>query len=169
MDADSSSPVIPKDKNHEIFIKQDITSLFGSAYLVSAYCDYPNAQLLDGFVAVVESRIAGILLFCPVENRLELVYLHALESGKGIAKQLINEFINFSKLQKINAFVITTNDNIDAIKLYQQVGFRAIKIHTDLMDKVRLKKPMIPKIGNHGIVLQDMIEFQYVIDPISHT
>ena len=57
-------------------------------------------------------------------------------------------------------FVITTNDNLNAIGFYQKRGFELVAVHRGAVNESRKIKPSIPLIGNHGIPLRDEIELE---------
>src|SRR5918912_524252 len=53
-------------------------------------------------------------------------------------------------------WVVTTNDNVDALRFYQRRGFRLTAIRCGAVDEARrLLKPAIPRVGEHGIPLRD--------------
>jgi hypothetical protein len=55
--------------------------------------------------------------------------------------------------------VVTTNDNVDALRFYQRRGFSLAALHTGAVDKSRmLLKPEIPKLGEYEIPLRDELE-----------
>ena len=54
--------------------------------------------------------------------------------------------------------LITTNDNLHALKFYQKRGYRIVKIITDAVTKARKIKPSIPLVGNDDIPLHDEIQ-----------
>jgi pimeloyl-ACP methyl ester carboxylesterase len=56
-------------------------------------------------------------------------------------------------------WVVTTNDNTDALRFYQRVGFRLREARVGAVDEARRTlKPSIPRAGRHGIPLRDEIE-----------
>ncbi len=56
-------------------------------------------------------------------------------------------------------WVLTTNDNVDALRFYQRRGFRLTAIRCGAVDQARRTlKPQIPMIGNYGIPIRDEIE-----------
>ena len=73
---------------------------------------------------------------------------------------LLNSVIKMSK-QNGNKRIqlITTNDNINAIRFYQKRGFELIGINCGAIDREREMKPQIPIIGENGIPLRHEIEF----------
>jgi RimJ/RimL family protein N-acetyltransferase len=60
-------------------------------------------------------------------------------------------------------WLITTNDNTDALRFYQRRGFRLAALHRGAVDDSRSRlKPDIPRIGDHGIDLRDELELDKV-------
>jgi hypothetical protein len=55
--------------------------------------------------------------------------------------------------------VLTTNDNVDALRFYQRRGLRLTALRPGAVDgSRRTLKPQIPPTGNYGIPLSDEIE-----------
>jgi hypothetical protein len=58
-------------------------------------------------------------------------------------------------------WVITTNDNVDALRFYQRRGFRLLTVHHGAVDRSRASlKPEIPQVGAYGIAKRDEIELE---------
>ncbi|MEV5409562.1 GNAT family N-acetyltransferase [Thermopolyspora sp. NPDC052614] len=54
--------------------------------------------------------------------------------------------------------LITTNDNVDALRFYQRRGFRFAAIRAGAVDDSRADlKPEIPTMDNYGIPIHDEI------------
>jgi ribosomal protein S18 acetylase RimI-like enzyme len=53
--------------------------------------------------------------------------------------------------------LITTNDNLQALKFYQKRGFRLMEICQNAVEEARKIKPEIPKVGYYGIPIVDEI------------
>jgi hypothetical protein len=61
-------------------------------------------------------------------------------------------------------WLITTNDNVDALRFYQRRGFRLAALHSGAVDDSRARlKPEIPEVGDHGIPIRDEIELEQEI------
>ncbi|MEV5411149.1 GNAT family N-acetyltransferase [Thermopolyspora sp. NPDC052614] len=57
--------------------------------------------------------------------------------------------------------MITTNDNVDALRFYQRRGFRFAAIHAGAVDDSRARlKPEIPETGNYEIPIHDEITLE---------
>ncbi|HJW89835.1 MAG TPA: hypothetical protein VJ436_04255 [Anaerolineales bacterium] len=59
--------------------------------------------------------------------------------------------------------MITTNDNLSALRFYQKRGFRLVHINRDAIALSRQLKPSITQIGMHGIPITDEIELEILL------
>jgi GNAT superfamily N-acetyltransferase len=57
-------------------------------------------------------------------------------------------------------WLITTNDNLTALRFYQRRGFVLVAVHRNAVELSRKLKPQIPLIGEHGIPIRDEIELE---------
>lgn len=135
------------------------TEHWGSPEMVISSGIY-DCSSLDGF-AVVEDKdkIVGLITYIFENNECEIISLDSVKEGKGIGTILVKEVENLAckkscKLVKL----ITTNDNLLALKFYQKRGFILSKIINNAVEKARKLKPEIPLIGNEGIPIRDEIE-----------
>ena len=82
------------------------------------------------------------------------------ERGRGVARQLVDAAA--AALQEAGvrrAWLVTTNDNLAALALYQKAGWRLATLRPGGVDQSRRTvKPAIPEIGEHGIPLRDELE-----------
>ena len=62
--------------------------------------------------------------------------------------------------------MITTNDNIQAIRFYQRCGFDMAHLYHNALNLSRKLKPEIPFIGANGIPLMHEIEFVMDLEPL---
>jgi ribosomal protein S18 acetylase RimI-like enzyme len=62
-------------------------------------------------------------------------------------------------------WLITTNDNLEALGFYQKRGFVLAALHRNAMAETRRFKPNIPLIGMGGIPLRDELELERKIAP----
>ena len=60
-------------------------------------------------------------------------------------------------------WLITTNDNLRALRFYQRRGFRLVAVHPDALERSRELKPSIPEIGLDGIPLRDELELELTL------
>jgi ribosomal protein S18 acetylase RimI-like enzyme len=91
----------------------------------------------------------------------ELTSLDAVASGKGVGSGLIEAVERAVRAADAKRFwLITTNDNVDALRFYQRRGFRLVRLHAGAVDEARRLKPAIPEIGEYGIPIHDDIELE---------
>ena len=58
-------------------------------------------------------------------------------------------------------WLVTTNDNEPAIRLYQSLGYGVVEIRHGAIDEIRRTlKPSIPLLGHNGIEMHDEIELR---------
>lgn len=57
-------------------------------------------------------------------------------------------------------WLVTTNDNVDAIRFYQRRGFRLSALRPGAVEEARRDlKAEIPEVGGYGIPMRDELEF----------
>jgi RimJ/RimL family protein N-acetyltransferase len=106
----------------------------------------------------------GLITFMIQNDECEVTSFNSLEEGKGIGTALIDEVIREAKERKCRrVHLITTNDNLNALKFYQKYGFELVQINRGALNESRKIKPSIPEIGMNGIPLRDEIELEILI------
>lgn len=120
------------------------------------------AAELPGFIArTPEGREAGLVTYEIIGDRCEIVTLDALDQFKGIGTRLVEEVKAVAKESGCRRlWLITTNDNLNAIWFYQRRGFIIAAVHVNALAHSRKLKPSIAEIGSFGIPLRDEIEFE---------
>jgi N-acetylglutamate synthase-like GNAT family acetyltransferase len=142
------------------WIKKLIETQWGSDFIVTRGRKYYYDKL-EGFIAETKGINRGLITFRVEDREIEVISLDSLLERKGVGTELINKVIEFAvEVKARRVWLITTNDNIDAIKFYQKRGFRIIRIHTGAIDLSRKLKPSIPVVGNYGIPIRDEIELE---------
>lgn len=116
---------------------------------------------MDGFASYENDRIIGLVTYRICDNECEIMSLDSLNERQGIGTALINKMKEEAIKEKcIKLKLITTNDNINAIRFYQKRGFDMVRIYHNALDVSRKLKPSIPMVGNFGIPLKHEIEFE---------
>jgi len=124
---------------------------------------YPIADL-QGFVAENEKKLVGLVCYRIEENECEIIVLQSMAEKQGIGTNLILEVINEARKHSCKrVWLITTNDNTDAMHFYQKRGFVFSALYSNAMDVSRKMAPRIPLLGHDNIPLRDEIEFEYII------
>jgi Acetyltransferases len=123
-----------------------------------------DTTIIPGFVAVDNDEVTGVVTYNIVDSECEIVTLNSLIENKGIGTALINEVLAAAKSAKCTRlWLITTNDDINAIRFYQLKGFDLAAAHINAMDNSRKLKPSIPLIGMDNIPLKHELEFEIVL------
>jgi GNAT superfamily N-acetyltransferase len=103
----------------------------------------------------VGGQLLGMLTYLPGQDwrQCEILTLHAGEQWHGAGTALIQAVGQLARRQGCaRLWVITTNDNVDALRFYQRRGFCLVRVHRGAVDRSRASlKPEIPAVGAHGI------------------
>ena len=115
----------------------------------------------DGFVAFDGAKRVGVIVYQINDSLLEIILLDALQSKPDIFKSLLAQ-ISETAIQANCARirVTTTNDNTDALQLYQQKGFQICALRKNAVTAARKIKPEIPETGDNSIPIRDEIELE---------
>jgi ribosomal protein S18 acetylase RimI-like enzyme len=119
-------------------------------------------------VAEADGRLIGLLTYVVDGPRCEVLTLHTDEPRRGVGSALIEAVSRIAADAGCTTlWLITTNDNVDALRFYQRRGFRLAALHPGAVDGSRARlKPEIPEIGDHGIPLRDELVLE--LDLSSH-
>lgn len=113
---------------------------------------------LEGFMACREEKILGFILFERHEKDWEIIVFEVLSKFAGIGTKLLNTLIEYAtERQCPELLVMTTNDNLDALRFYQKRGFIITGFHLDIVKKARIMKPSIGELGDYDIPIRDEI------------
>jgi DNA-3-methyladenine glycosylase I len=118
-----------------------------------------QADALPGFVAETAQGRAGLVTYHLEAGQCEIVSLDSLLEGRGIGSALVAAVRQVAhQAGCTRLWLITTNDNLRALRFYQRRGFLLVAIHRNALDFSRQLKPEIPAVGENGIPLRDEIE-----------
>ena len=118
----------------------------------------------EGFYVKEQEDIIGLITYLVSDDVLEVTSLNSLCENQGIGTKLVDAVIREAKDRKLKKIlVVTTNDNINAIKFYQKRGFDMACLYHNALDISRKIKPAIPLMGDHSIPLRHEIEFELLI------
>jgi GNAT superfamily N-acetyltransferase len=113
--------------------------------------DHPALVALRGGV------LRGVLTYLVDGSNCEILTLHVAEQWGGTGTALVAAAERTASNRGCRRlWVLTTNDNVDALRFYQRRGFRLTQLHAGAVDEARARlKPEIPRVGDHGIPLRD--------------
>lgn len=131
---------------------------FGADFVISRGHRF-GAWEVEGFIAWEDDRRTGAATFAVTGPEAELVSINAEASRSGVGTALLAACVSASReAEAARLLVVTTNDNVDALRFYQRRGFRLAALHRGAVDQARLLKPEIPATGDYGIPIHDEIE-----------
>jgi ribosomal protein S18 acetylase RimI-like enzyme len=123
---------------------------------------YPDA--LDGFIALDGAEWIGEITHTFSENECEIVSLDSMREGMGVGTMLIQKVVEEAREKGCRRiFLITTNDNLNALGFYQKRGFELVAVHRGAINESRKLKPGISLIGANNIPLRDEIELEMLL------
>lgn len=121
-------------------------------------------QNLPGFIAFdSDEKKIGLITYEIISDQCEVVTLDAFVKFSGVGTELLDAVSQLCKTSRIRRlWLITLNDNLDAIRFYQRRGMTIVAVHVNAVEISRKIKPTIPLVGQHGIPLRDEIEFEMI-------
>ena len=153
--------IIPIAPIHKIRVKKLFIDHWGADFSITRgqvhYIDN-----LNGFVAMDTDDILGMVTYNYQNDEMELISLNSFSPEHGIGTALLNAVIAIAKHQNIKRlWLVTTNDNLIALKFYQKRNWTMSAIHINAVNKARKIKTSIPKLGYYNIPILHEIEFEY--------
>ncbi len=119
------------------------------------------ATELPGLVAVDGERPVGLATYRLEGDSCELVTIDSLAEGRGVGGALLEAVCAEARRAGCRRlWLITTNDNLHALRFYQRRGFRLAALHRGAVDEARRLKPVIPEVGLDGIPIRDELELE---------
>lgn len=124
----------------------------------------------SGAVAVVDGAPVGLITWFVDDAdaqgdraalaEVRVLALASAARGRGIGRALLasaEERLRAAGVGRV--WLVTTNDNLTALALYQKAGWRLAALRPGAVDDLRLtRKPSIPEVGERGIPLRDELE-----------
>ncbi len=150
----------PEREKDRDWIARLLTEHWGATGIVTRGIVH-DADRLPAFIAESEGGRVGLITYRVERSQCEIVSLNSLRGSAGIGTALLGAVIDAAKeagCERI--WLITTNDNLEAVRFYQKRGFSLVAVHRDAIAASRKLKPTIPEIGIDGIPIRDEIELE---------
>lgn len=133
---------------------------WGSPTIVSRGREHDPARLL-ALVAEAGDELVGLATFEIDGNACELVTLEAFRRREGIGSALLaGVAAEAARRGATRLWLVTTNDNLRALRFYQRRGMRLVAVHRGAIDAARAIKPQVPLVGEDGIEIHDELELE---------
>ena len=93
--------------------------------------------------------------------------IRSLQEGRGVGRALLDAVRDAALEAGCTRFwLITTNDNLRALELYQRWGMEIVAFHRHAVTEARRHlKPSIPERGTHGIPIAHELELELRLTP----
>ena len=154
--------IVPISEAHRKVVNDYIAENWAGPYIVT------RGKLIDtrtnsGFVAVDDKGILGYALYNIANGECEITVLESLSENQGIGNALVETIIQKALHEGCTRiWLITTNDNIRAIRFYQRIGFKLCAVHINALEESRKLKPQIPLTGYDEIPIAHEFEFEKI-------
>ncbi|MCW3813396.1 GNAT family N-acetyltransferase [Micromonospora sp. DR5-3] len=113
--------------------------------------ELPTLVAVDG-----AGEFAGALVHRLADDGLEVVSLAATSPGIGAGSALLAAAEAVALAAGADRlWLVTTNDNLSALRFYQRRGLRIVAVDAGAVDRARRLKPTIPYVGEDDIPLHD--------------
>jgi hypothetical protein len=110
-----------------------------------------------GLVAEDDESRRGLLTYRDDSTSVEIASICSELPGAGRA--LIDALK--SRFPTMPIWLVTTNDNLRALRTYQRQGFALTELHRGAVTRARNLKPDIPLIGENKIPIRDELVLRY--------
>jgi ribosomal protein S18 acetylase RimI-like enzyme len=151
------------DDRDRKWIRNLFTEHWGSECIVTRGKLY-HADQLHGIIAEDRTERVGLLTYRFEQNECEIMSLNSLHERQGIGTALMESVQDKAKKAGCGRiWLITTNDNTHAMRFYEKLGYRRVKIYYGAIEMSRKLKPEIPEIGMDGIPIRDEIEYEMIL------
>ena len=115
---------------------------------------------LPGIVAERDGLPVGLLTYRRDGADCELAFVAALVRHDGVGTALLEALVaEVAGCERV--WLVTTNDNLEALRFYQRRGFALSALRPGAVDESRRAlKPQISEVGEFGIPLRDEVELE---------
>ena len=136
---------------------------WGDTFMIAHGVVY-HPEMLEGFAACDGPDWVGLVTYVFSGGDCEIVSLDSEREGQGIGTSLMQAVVEEARKRDCRrVFLVTTNDNLNALGFYQKRGFTLVKIDRGAVNESRKHKPGIPLIGMNNIPLRDEIELEILL------
>ena len=123
---------------------------------------------LPGFVAAIDGERVGLVSYAVRGNECEVVSIRSLREGLGVGRALLDAVRDAAVDAGCRRlWLITTNNNLRALGVYQRWGMDMVALHRHAVDEARKRlKPSIPDRDEQGIPIAHELELELRLDAL---
>jgi GNAT superfamily N-acetyltransferase len=153
--------VRPVDASDRAWVTEFLADRNSSRVAAHGELLYPPE--LPGFIA--GDRL-GVATYRIDGDECELVTLHSAVENAGAGSALIDAVVATAREAGCRrVYLVTTNDNTQALRFYQRRGLRLCALRPGVVDEARRTlKPEIGETGNDGIPIRDELELELLLN-----
>jgi GNAT superfamily N-acetyltransferase len=131
-----------------------------NAAIVARRGELVDALTRPAIAAYDGGAVAGVLTYDIAGAECEVLTLHVGRQWTGVGTRLVDAVVDVAtRAGCLTLWLVTTNDNVDALRFYQRRGYRLRAIRCGAVDEARRTlKPGIPPAGSYGIPIRDELE-----------
>ena len=135
--------------------------------IVVAHGEVFRPHELPGFIALSDGEAVCLVTYRIDGDGCEILTIDSIRQGAGVGTRLIDTVKDVAiRAGCRRLWLLTTNDNLNAIGFYQKRGFSLVRVHVGAATEGRQLKPSIPLIGFAGIPVRDDIELEMQLEPV---
>lgn len=150
----------PQDEHDRAWLRSLWQNAWGGEVMLTRGRQHRLADL-QALIAWEGSHRVGAATFRFDLEGCEMLSLNALGGGKGVGGALLEAVEELARKQGAErVWLITTNDNLDALRFYQRRSYRITAVYPGAVEQARKVKPTIPLVGYHGIAILDEVELE---------
>lgn len=148
---------LPSD---EAWAREKLTERWGPG--VASTSGFHDAAQLDGLVAELDGERVGLLTYRIEDGECEAVTVDSYASVGGVGTALLDAVTDLARSRGCRrAWVLTTNDNLPALRFYQRRGWDLVRLHHNAVNEWRRTvKPQIIERGLDGIPIAHALELE---------
>jgi len=120
-----------------------------------------DPSTLRGLLTVEEGELVGLCTYRLDDGNCEVVTLNSFREGRGVGSALLMAARAIAEEHDARLWLITTNDNLEALAFYQRRGMDIVALHRGFGDVVRLAKPGVSQLGDGAIPLRHAFELAF--------
>ncbi len=122
------------------------------------------ADELPALIADANGERIGLATYRLAPPECEVISLDSMLPARGVGGALLDRVVSTARAAGCRRiWLITTNDNLAALRFYQKRGFVLAALHRGAIDESRRLKPALPQTGRDGIPLRDELELEKLV------
>jgi GNAT superfamily N-acetyltransferase len=134
---------------------------FWGGVIVAGHGVAHDASALPAIISVDDGHIDGLITYDISGSGFEVVTINSRTPRRGTGTALLEAAIETARAASARRlWLVTTNDNLDALRFYQRRGLRIASVSPGAVDRARLLKPSIPLVGAYGIEMHDELTLE---------